>query len=136
MALSQCGSRFWFVQAKECQSLLDNILSQNDLQVEVVVGKKNVEVRPLAINKGEIVHRILFGNPDTEYVYCAGDDKTDEDMFRFLSQLPFEVDDQQADASFTTTVGSSNKRTRAGWHVGEPWDIVDALAMMAEADGA
>lgn len=162
---------FGSFQAKECQSLLDNILSQNDLQVEVVVGKKNVEVRPLAINKGEIVHRILFGNPDTEYVYCAGDDKTDEDMFRFLSQLPFEVDDQQADASsertshvilrppaplrrstereaparkihirpdqvFTTTVGSSNKRTRAGWHVGEPWDIVDALAMMAEADGA
>lgn len=162
---------FGSFQAKECQSLLDNILSQNDLQVEVVVGKKNVEVRPLAINKGEIVHRILFGNPDTEYVYCAGDDKTDEDMFRFLSQLPFGVEDQQAEASsrrasgvflsppaplrrstepeaparkihirleqvFTTTVGPSNKRTRAGWHVGEPWDIVDALAMMAESDGA
>ena len=81
-------------QAKECQALLDNIMSQNDLQVEVVVGKKNVEVRPLAINKGEIVHRILYANPDTDFVFCAGDDKTDEDMFRFLSSLTSEVTDE------------------------------------------
>ena len=78
---------FGSFQAKDCQSLLDNILAQNELEVEVVVGKKNVEVRPLAINKGEIVHRILYANPDTEFVFCAGDDKTDEDMFRFLSGL-------------------------------------------------
>ncbi|WFD32405.1 hypothetical protein MSPP1_003451 [Malassezia sp. CBS 17886] len=78
---------FGSFQAKECQALLDNIMTQNDLPVEVVVGKKNVEVRPLAINKGEIVHRILYANPDTEFVFCAGDDKTDEDMFRFLSSL-------------------------------------------------
>ena len=82
---------FGSFQAKECQSLLDNMLSQNQFQVEVVVGKKNVEVRPLAINKGEIVHRILYANPDTEFVFCAGDDKTDEDMFRFLSNLTYEV---------------------------------------------
>lgn len=82
---------FGSFQAKDCQSLLDNILSQNELEVEVVVGKKNVEVRPLAINKGEIVHRILYGNPDTEFVFCAGDDKTDEDMFRFLSGLSSDV---------------------------------------------
>lgn len=81
---------FGSFQAKECQSLLDNILSQNDLQVEVVVGKKNVEVRPLAINKGEIVHRILYANPDVDFVYCVGDDKTDEDMFRFLSKLTYD----------------------------------------------
>ncbi|WFD07877.1 hypothetical protein MVES1_003245 [Malassezia vespertilionis] len=78
---------FGSFQAKDCQALLANILAQNDMQVEVVVGKKNLEVRPLAINKGEIVHRILYANPDTQFVFCAGDDKTDEDMFRFLSSL-------------------------------------------------
>lgn len=41
----------------------------------VLVGKKNLEVRPIAINKGEIVKRILYLNPDTEFVFCAGDDK-------------------------------------------------------------
>jgi trehalose 6-phosphate synthase/phosphatase len=33
------------------------------------------------------VKRILYQNPDAEFVFCAGDDKTDEDMFRAL-QFP------------------------------------------------
>ena len=41
----------------------------------VLVGKKNLEVRPIAINKGEIVKRLLYTNPDAEWVFCAGDDK-------------------------------------------------------------
>ena len=41
----------------------------------VLVGKKNLEVRPSAVNKGEIVKRILYQNPDAEFVFCAGDDK-------------------------------------------------------------
>jgi len=40
-----------------------------------MVGKKNLEVRPLVVNKGEIVKRILYMNPDTEFIFCAGDDK-------------------------------------------------------------
>lgn len=40
-----------------------------------MVGKKNLEVRPIAVNKGEIVKRILYLNPDTEFIFCAGDDK-------------------------------------------------------------
>ena len=43
--------------------------------VIVLVGKKNLEVRPIAVNKGEIVKRILYHNPDAEFVFCAGDDK-------------------------------------------------------------
>ena len=41
----------------------------------MLVGKKNLEVRPMAINKGEIVKRILYLNPDAQFVFCAGDDK-------------------------------------------------------------
>lgn len=44
----------------------------------------NLEVRPVAINKGEIVKRLMYNNPNAEFVFCAGDDKTDEDMFRAL----------------------------------------------------
>lgn len=51
-------------------------------------GKKNVEVRPAHTNKGEIVQRLLYQYPDTEFCMCAGDDKTDEDMVRPL-RLPF-----------------------------------------------
>lgn len=74
-------------QAKECQAHLENVLDYNSLAIEVLVGKKNLEVRPTAVNKGEIVKRILAAHPTAEFVFCAGDDKTDEDMFRALTAV-------------------------------------------------
>lgn len=77
---------FGAFQAKECQNHLENaVLSK--LPVEILVGKKNLEVRPTIVNKGEIVKRLLGQHPDVEFVMCAGDDKTDEDMFRALAGL-------------------------------------------------
>ncbi|KAG0352161.1 threalose-6-phosphate phosphatase, partial [Gamsiella multidivaricata] len=71
-------------QAKECQNHLENaVLSK--LPVEILVGKKNLEVRPTIVNKGEIVKRLLSQHPEIDFVLCAGDDKTDEDMFRALA---------------------------------------------------
>jgi trehalose 6-phosphate synthase/phosphatase len=43
--------------------------------ITVLVGKMNLEVRPVAINKGEIAKRLLYTYPDAEFVFCAGDDK-------------------------------------------------------------
>ncbi|RDX51729.1 trehalose 6-phosphate phosphatase [Lentinus brumalis] len=74
-------------QCHQCQDLLENNLARKR-PIEVLVGKKNLEVRPIAVNKGEIVKRILYFNPDAEFVFCAGDDKTDEDMFRALLLFP------------------------------------------------
>jgi len=117
--------------------------------IEVLVGKKNLEVRPLAINKGEIVKKIVDENPDAGFIFCAGDDKTDEDMFRALRL--FSVGSAQAnlqhsesipeplqllasksskiepEAVFATTVGASSKMTLASWHVTTPEDIVDSM---------
>ncbi|KAF9182961.1 threalose-6-phosphate phosphatase [Haplosporangium sp. Z 767] len=77
---------FGAFQAKECQNHLENaVLSK--LPVEILVGKKNLEVRPTVVNKGEIVKRLLSQHPEAEFVLCAGDDKTDEDMFRALAGL-------------------------------------------------
>jgi trehalose 6-phosphate synthase/phosphatase len=77
---------FGAFQAKECQNHLENaVLSK--LPVEILVGKKNLEVRPTIVNKGEIVKRLLVQHPEAEFVLCAGDDKTDEDMFRALAGI-------------------------------------------------
>jgi trehalose 6-phosphate synthase/phosphatase len=104
------------------------------------------------VNKGEIVKRILYQNPDAEFVFCAGDDKTDEDMFRALQ---FATDPTVPDASlrmdppiaitlvdkaaqpvelalrtsgiFSTAVGHSSKRTLAAWHVTTPAEVVDCM---------
>lgn len=61
-------------QCRQCQDLLENNLAHKR-PIEVLVGKKNLEVRPLAVNKGEIVKRILYHYPEAEFVFCAGDDK-------------------------------------------------------------
>lgn len=70
-------------QCKQCLDLLESSLAPRR-PIEVLVGKKNLEVRPLAVNKGEIVRRLMYENPDADLIFCAGDDKTDEDMFRSL----------------------------------------------------
>ncbi|GAA6002877.1 uncharacterized protein JCM10292_001351 [Rhodotorula paludigena] len=76
---------FGLFQAKECQAMLESM--QESLPIDVLVGKKNVEVRPAHTNKGEIVRRLLYQHPDAEFCLCAGDDKTDEDMFHSMARI-------------------------------------------------
>jgi len=73
-------------QCKQALDLLESSLAPRR-PIEVLVGKKNLEVRPLAVNKGEIVRRLMYENPDADFIFCAGDDKTDEDMFRSLRTI-------------------------------------------------
>ncbi|KAL5522620.1 hypothetical protein ACEPAG_8637 [Sanghuangporus baumii] len=152
-------------QCRQCQDLLENNLARKR-PIEVLVGKKNLEVRPLAVNKGEIVKRILYAHPEAEFVFCAGDDKTDEDMFRALA--PYTTSSNSAAASmmdapvgvrdeedgtrtppkelrlgpegvFSTAVGSSSKKTLASWHVTSPHEVVEhmlGLVASAESEGA
>ncbi|THH14614.1 hypothetical protein EW146_g5739 [Bondarzewia mesenterica] len=167
-------------QCRQCQDLLENnvahkrpiegtyfaflpsnygVLMLNGPFAIVLVGKKNLEVRPIAVNKGEIVKRILYDNPDAEFVFCAGDDKTDEDMFRALSfpesdnflamEPPISISLVTKDKEegveepkaktlaltphgvFTTAVGHPSKRTLAKWHVTSPSEVVDELLQLA-----
>ncbi|KAF8205365.1 glycosyltransferase family 20 protein [Mycena galopus ATCC 62051] len=152
-------------QCRQCQDLLENNLAHKR-PIEVLVGKKNLEVRPIAVNKGEIVKRLLYKNPDAEFIFCAGDDKTDEDMFRALilfgtgatkatMEAPLSVTLLDSDAGsksgtatpvelaikpdcvFTTAVGHSSKRTLASWHVTTPQEIVDhMLGLVGDANVA
>jgi len=51
-----------------------------------LTGKANLEVRPRDINKGEIVARLIKENSENlDFVFCAGDDKTDEGWFFYDS---------------------------------------------------
>ncbi|KAI9221325.1 glycosyltransferase family 20-domain-containing protein [Blastocladiella britannica] len=83
----QADPSFGAFQAKQCQNHLENsVLSKRAL--EILVGKKNLEVRPMAVNKGEIVKRLLAtaapANAYFDFVFSVGDDRTDEDMFRAM----------------------------------------------------
>ncbi|EJD51124.1 trehalose 6-phosphate phosphatase [Auricularia subglabra TFB-10046 SS5] len=149
-------------QSKQCLDLLENNLAPKR-PIEVLVGKKNLEVRPIAINKGEIVKRIVFEHPDAEFIFCAGDDKTDEDMFRALLLFPLGADvatmvppvsaelmhagDEPPPSEpitlaikpqglFPTAVGPSSKRTLASWHVTSAPEVVEAMLDLVKSSPA
>jgi trehalose 6-phosphate synthase/phosphatase len=141
----------------ECQAELESTVTQR-WDVDVMTGKANLEVRPTFINKGEIAKRLVNSyNSETAditagpgkvgFVLCMGDDFTDEDMFRALNGLSTHVAGTEAGTEaetevggsvtldsqqcFTVTVGASTKVTLARWHLLEPEDVVECVALLA-----
>lgn len=130
-------------QAKECMNHLENsVVSKRP--VEILVGKKCLEVRPISVNKGEIVKRLMGAQSEQwDFVVCVGDDKTDEDMFRALRTMrqatigstgPTKVPNGQPPYYFTITVGSSDKKSAALWHLTSSEKVVEALQTLASAE--
>lgn len=135
--------------AHECQKELEATVARR-WDVDVMPGKANIEVRPTFINKGEIAKRLVNSyssdvsrvpgadvdaDSKLEFVLCLGDDFTDEDMFRALNGLSAPDDQGQdakvnADHVYTVTVGASTKVTLARWHLLEPSDVVDCVALL------
>ena len=132
--------------SRACQKELEAGVARK-WDVDVMPGKANIEVRPTFINKGEIAKRLIQmhhdpqtdkdtpGAPETgrvEFALSMGDDFTDEDMFRSLNGFSGSILD--ADHVFTVTVGASTKVTLAKWHLLEPEDVIECVALLAGVD--
>jgi trehalose 6-phosphate synthase/phosphatase len=76
------------IRAKE---LIDELVSYTaNFDVQVLEGKKVVEVRNSGINKGAAaVDCVAKVEPD--FIFAVGDDQTDEDLFRALPKSAFTV---------------------------------------------
>jgi trehalose 6-phosphate synthase/phosphatase len=74
---------FGAYQAALCRKDLEQSVARK-YEVEVMAGKANLEVRPKFVNKGEIVRTLVeeykSRGEKLEFVFCAGDDHTDEGM--------------------------------------------------------
>ncbi|CAO3593430.1 unnamed protein product [Absidia cylindrospora] len=103
-------------QSHECHQALLGLPG-----VDILVGKMNLEVRSVLVNKGNVVKRIRRTAP-ADFVICAGDDQTDEDMFRVLFH------DTMA---YTILVGPSTKQTLAKSCVETSHDVVHLLGRLA-----
>lgn len=114
-------------QAKECQNHLEQaILSK--LPVEVLVGKKNLEVRPTSVNKGEIMKKLIASaTTPFDFVMCCGDDRTDEDMFKILKKA--DIHEHQ---KFSVMVGSEDQKTQAIWHLPTVADVIESMRVMSQ----
>ncbi|KAK0624317.1 putative trehalose-6-phosphate synthase/trehalose phosphatase [Immersiella caudata] len=142
-------------ESRECQKELEATVARK-WDVEVMAGKANLEVRPTFINKGEIVKRLVTtynseippldspgqtttGGKNVEFALCVGDDFTDEDMFRALNGLTAPSDgtaEIEAENCFSVTVGPKTKVTLARWHLPEPEDVIQCVALLAGVEGA
>jgi trehalose 6-phosphate synthase/phosphatase len=78
-----------------------------DPPIDVVHGKKVVEVRVLGVSKGSVLLTWLASKPAMDFLLVAGDDQTDEEMFERLPP-----------AAWSLHVGS--KSSRARWSLPDP----------------
>lgn len=110
-------------QARELQNHLEqNVVGK--LPVECLIGKMNVEVRPSLINKGVVIKRAITQNQDARFIFCAGDDRTDEDMFRILERMELGGIEM---ILFTVIVGNFTRQTLASWKLDSSQDLLDTL---------
>lgn len=138
-------------QAKELLTHLEHTIA-SAYPVEIISGKKNLEVRPGCCNKGAIVRALLERHGRPRMVLCAGDDRTDEDMFRALQETFPEGEEEvgigvgvgigdqgRADGRgglekvdcFTCSIGPASKKTMARYRLGSPEQIVSLLLRLA-----
>lgn len=130
----QCDPEFGSWQAKQCQSLLENTIS-GKMSVEILAGKKNLEVRPVSINKGQTLHKILsegYESIQADFIFCAGDDRTDEDMFKALMEMETEIESfkNKENEIFTCAIGAAEKKTLARFHVNNPDQLINLLLQL------
>lgn len=120
--------KFGAFQARELQNHLEqNVVGK--LPVECLIGKVSVEVRPSLINKGVIIKRTIAQNPETEFIFCVGDDRTDEDMFRILKIM--EIGGIEM-IQFTIIVGNFNRKTLANWKLDSSQDLLNVLQSLTQ----
>ena len=77
--------------AQRAHELMDELTQFTaNLDIQILEGKKVVEVRSAGVNKGtaaaSLIHRL-----EPDFVLALGDDQTDEDTFRALSPDAFSV---------------------------------------------
>jgi len=65
--------------ANELVAMLEAMLAETELRA--FRGEKIIEVRPVWVNKGEALERLLAAQPNPDFLFVAGDDRTDEDLF-------------------------------------------------------
>lgn len=94
-----------------------------NMPVEIHHGKKIVEIVSIQINKGNVMERLVQAN-NYDAVLCAGDDETDESMFRIGD-----------DRIISVKVGSSAK-TAAQYRVATPKAFLEFLEELLESVSA
>lgn len=71
-------------QSKELVTRLQDLLKRRPYKV--LRGNRVIEVRHEAVTKGSAALQLLEIHPNADFLFCAGDDRTDEDMMRAIPE--------------------------------------------------
>ena len=107
--------------ANELVSMLEAMLAETELRA--FRGEKVIEVKPVWANKGEVLERLFTAYADPDFIFAAGDDRTDEDLFERLPEH-----------AWTVHVGPGP--TRASFVTADFQSLRRLLALIAETGDA
>ena len=102
----------------ELKIIINSLMSENLVLMD---GNKAIEITNVNINKGSAVNELLE-NVGFDFIFCAGDDISDENMFITLP-----------DESISIKVGK--KTTKANYYIDKPSDIIDLLKKITKIGG-
>lgn len=130
-----CNPDFGHVQANEIATHLLNLIE--DANLDVVIGKDYVEIKPKNVNKGYFISHILQqeinSGVEPDFVFAIGDDISDEEMFKYLNCFKKQLNQNNKDINiYTVTVGK--KPSAASYYVNEVSEIVHHLGCLARGD--
>lgn len=103
--------------ANDLVANLEHMLA--DSPVKPVKGQRTVEVKLVWANKAQVCSRFVKCEPEPDFILAAGDDATDEDLFR---QLP--------SSAWTIHVGPD--RSLAKYFVAGPEEMVGLITQLVE----
>ena len=107
-------------QGKELLTRLEDLLKRRPYKV--LRGNRVIEVRHEHVTKGSAVGHLLEKHPRADFIFCAGDDRTDEDMMKALP-------DRLRRKTITCWVGAPN--THAGYWRESNTGLLGELEQMA-----
>jgi trehalose 6-phosphate synthase/phosphatase len=107
---------FGAYNAMQLMQLFVEMLS--NMPVEVHHGKKIVEVKSIYSNKGTALMKFANGKSKYDFILCAGDDTTDENMFKVRDDRLFKIKIGTAGAS----------QTEAKYFVDNPRELISILS--------
>lgn len=128
-----CDVYFGMVQANEINTHLHNIFEY--CKLDIVNGKGYVEIKPKGVNKGYFVSHIIKSlvakNLCPDFIFAAGDDTADEEMFKYLNSVSSQLTYQNSKLKiFTTTIGK--KPSSANYYVNDTAEILDYLEILCK----
>jgi trehalose 6-phosphate synthase/phosphatase len=89
----------------ELKTVLSSLISEN---ISVIDGNKALEVTNLSVNKGNVINEVL-SNQNYDFIFCCGDDASDEYMFNALPDNSISVKVGEKNTSAKYFVKNSDK---------------------------